>query len=134
MCHGQCPQKNDPYIGQAGGDHKAIYSFRIGYVAFINVKASAFLVGEECFYSKTFGIVIASVYWRFNVGDQIDRFFVTFSPPSNYCQGAISFTGKKNVSHMLIVTFRKKSSQNIDVKFLAIQIDFNIYPSLETPK
>ena len=65
-------------------------------MALVNMKASAFLVGEEGFNPKSSPIIATGLIGILQVGDQKNRFFITASPPTNDIQRDFACFGKPN--------------------------------------
>ena len=55
-------------------------------MALVNVEASALLVGEEGFNSKSSPIIATGFIGLFQIGDEKDGFFILHTPPSNDIQ------------------------------------------------
>jgi hypothetical protein len=49
-------------------------------MAFVQMEAPAFLVGEECLNSHAPAIPVASLLGEFEISDQMDRFLVAVTP------------------------------------------------------
>ena len=58
----QGAEENNPDVSQAGGKHQAGQAAGVRDMAFVQMKAAAFLVGEEGFNSEPFGIVVTG-FW-----------------------------------------------------------------------
>jgi len=66
-------------------------------MAFVQIKPSAFLSGEECLDPKSFLVPIASLVSRLHIGNEIEGLFVSLIPPENGMNGAIGFEGEKDI-------------------------------------
>lgn len=72
-----------PDISQASSNQHAAKTNGIGKMALVNVKATAFLVGEEGFDLEAAAIKTAGLIRIGQVGNQEDGFFVATTPPAN---------------------------------------------------
>ena len=70
--NGDDAQIDDPQIGQTGGDHEDTQALWIRQMAFVEIKPTAFLVGEKGFDLKTFFVPINGFVRQFEIGDQED--------------------------------------------------------------
>ena len=66
-------------------------------MAFVQIKPSALLIREEGLNTKSFLIPITSLLYRLNIGDKIERIFISFIPPENSMHRAISTMSKKDM-------------------------------------
>jgi hypothetical protein len=80
---GNYAQVDDPDISQTSGNHETCQTLGVCDMALVQVEATAFLVGEESFDATATPIPIAGFFGQFQIGDQIDRLFVTSLPPGD---------------------------------------------------
>ena len=72
ISNGEDAQIDDPQIGQTSGNHQDAQALWIRQMAFVEIKPTAFLVGEKGFDLKTFFVPINGFVRQFEIGDQED--------------------------------------------------------------
>lgn len=70
---GECTQIDEPEIGQTRSHQQTEEPFGVGEVAFVDVKATAFLVRKECLDMKPFTIPLTGLISKFQIAHQVDR-------------------------------------------------------------
>lgn len=65
-------------------------------MAFVKVETTAFLVREKGFDAESFGIPVAGFFDQFQVGNQVDRLLIAFSPPGDGMNGAVTMASKQH--------------------------------------
>ena len=83
-------QKYDPDIGQTSSYQQTCHALWVRDMALMQMKAPAFLVREKGLNAKAFAVPIASFFSQLQIGNQENRFFITFSPPGNDQNRAVS--------------------------------------------
>ena len=81
-------------------------------MALVNVKATAFLVGEEGFDLEATAVKTTGLISIGYIGDQKDRFFVATAPPANQVERYGGVLGEADLVAMEELTFRQRISAN----------------------
>ena len=97
--YGQRAQEDDPNVSQASRDHQAREPRRIRDVAFVEIEATAFLVGEEGLNSIPFAVPVTGFINQLQVRDEIYRLFVFRVPSGNGQDWAVGLKREKHVGY-----------------------------------
>ena len=81
-------------------------------MAFMDMKATALLVGEKGFDLETTPVIFASLVRIGEIGYQIDGFFVAAAPPTNQVQGNRCIFGKADLAAQKHLTFCQGKTPN----------------------
>jgi len=81
-------------------------------MALVNVKATAFLVGEEGFDLEAAAVKTTGLICIGQVGDQEDGFFVATTPPANQVERYRGVLGEADLMAMKELTLSQRISAN----------------------
>src|SRR6185503_10580174 len=84
-------QIDQPHIGQATGDQKPTQPLWLTQMAFVHLKATAFLVREERLNMCAFLVELHRRIQIAHIGDQIDRLKTLLLPECQYSNRAVLF-------------------------------------------
>ncbi len=101
---GDDAQVDDPDVSKASCDHQPGQPGRVGDMAFMQIEAPAFLVGEESFNTKAFVILGTDFGNQLQVGDQIEGLFAVALPPRDGKDGPIFLLGEGDIRHAAVCT------------------------------
>ena len=72
-----------PNVRQTSGNQQTAQTGRVSQMTLVNVKASVFLVREECLNSKTSPIITTGIIWVIYICNQKNWLFIATVPPTN---------------------------------------------------
>lgn len=91
-------EKNEPEVGQTGGNKQIAETVGVSKVALVQLKTATLLIGKEGLHPATACIEGASLRRQLHVGDEVDRGIVLVSPPGDNLERAIGgLLRKQNV-------------------------------------